>query len=257
MLYAFRAYFLYLLNATNQHGIHSPFVYQLVTKCFYNTKKRSAYKLINSFRKQLLSNTNYISVSDFGAGSRVFNSNKRKIAAIAKNAGISLKRAQLLHRLISYLQITNVLELGTSVGISTASMAIENKEIAIITVEGCPETSKIAIENFHDFELSNITLINDVFENALPSLLKNKFDLVYIDGNHQRDATIHYFNLLLTTVHNETLFIFDDIHWSKEMEAAWNFIKEHPKVTVTIDTFQWGFVFFRKEQAKENFVVRF
>jgi predicted O-methyltransferase YrrM len=80
--------------------------------------------------------------------------------------------------------------------------------------------------------------------------------LIYFDGNHSKKATLDYFELLLPTICNETLWIFDDIHWSPEMEEAWEIIKKHPKVTVTIDTFQWGLVFFRSEQPKEHFVIR-
>ncbi|HEU0137328.1 MAG TPA: class I SAM-dependent methyltransferase, partial [Flavobacterium sp.] len=76
------------------------------------------------------------------------------------------------------------------------------------------------------------------------------------DGNHQKVATLRYFDLLLPTVTNDSVWIFDDIHWSRDMEDAWEEIKAHPKVTVTIDTFQWGIVFFRKEQRKEDFFVR-
>ena len=80
--------------------------------------------------------------------------------------------------------------------------------------------------------------------------------MVYFDGNHQKAATLEYFQHCLQFVNNESFFIFDDIHWSKEMESAWEEIKKHPKVKVTIDTFQWGIVFFRKEQEKEHFIIR-
>jgi predicted O-methyltransferase YrrM len=82
------------------------------------------------------------------------------------------------------------------------------------------------------------------------------FDLIYFDGNHSKKATLDYFEMLLPTINNQSVWIFDDIHWSKDMEEAWEIIKTHSKVTVTIDTFQWGMVFFRYEQPKEHFVIR-
>jgi predicted O-methyltransferase YrrM len=106
--------------------------------------------------------------------------------------------------------------------------------------------------------MNNVTLINTKFS----SYLKNNqlsiinYQLIYFDGNHSKEATLNYFELLLPTVTNETVWIFDDIHWSPAMEAAWEVIQKHPKVTVTIDTFQWGLVFFRLEQPKEHFVIR-
>ncbi|NAS29810.1 class I SAM-dependent methyltransferase [Flavobacteriaceae bacterium R38] len=256
MWHLIKAYFSFIVKSTNQHDVHSPFVYDLVTKCFYNNKKQEAYTTLSAYKNQLLDNHDHIKVSDFGAGSRVFKSDKRKVSAIAKNAGISLKRGQLLNRLVKYLNATAILELGTSVGIGTAAMAIDNKEVKITTVEGCPETAKVAKNHFNSFHLDHIKLINDTFENALPTLTDQIFDIVYVDGNHQKEATLRYFNQLLKHRHNNTVFIFDDIHWSAEMEAAWKTIKKHPEVSVTIDTFQWGFVFFRKEQVKEDFVIR-
>ncbi|HEX9151561.1 MAG TPA: class I SAM-dependent methyltransferase, partial [Flavobacterium sp.] len=85
---------------------------------------------------------------------------------------------------------------------------------------------------------------------------KQTQSLIYFDGNHSKIATLNYFELLLPTITNESVWIFDDIHWSSAMEEAWEIIKKHPKVTVTIDTFQWGLVFFRREQEKEHFVIR-
>jgi predicted O-methyltransferase YrrM len=87
-------------------------------------------------------------------------------------------------------------------------------------------------------------------------LSATNYDLIYFDGNHSQQATLQYFEDLLPTITNHSVWIFDDIHWSTDMEATWEVIKKHPKVTVTIDTFYWGFVFFRFEQVKEHFVIR-
>ena len=254
MWYQIFAYFKFFFKSTNQHGIHSPFVYDLVTQCFYDKKRFHEYPFIDQYRKELLNNHTLIEVKDFGAGSRVFSSNKRKVSAIAKNAGISRKRARLLHRLTHYLTLNKSLEIGTSLGL--ASKALHYNANKLITIEGCPETAKIAQNQFDKHKMKNIKLIVGEFETELPKLINTNYDLVYFDGNHQKEATLLYFETLLQTIHNETVFIFDDIHWSKEMTEAWETIKNHPKVTVTIDTFFWGFVFFRKEQVKEHFIVR-
>ena len=257
MWHQIKAYLIFLYSSTNQHGIHSPFVYNLITKCFYDKKKKEAYTLLKKYRAFLTNNQAYITITDFGAGSKVFKSNKRKIAAIAKNAGISSKKAKLLNRLIPYLKVNTVLELGTSLGMGSAAMAAGNNNINITTIEGCPETAAVASNAFKTFKFNTVKLYNDTFETALASLSSQKFDLIYIDGNHQKEATLQYFNQLLMHKHSKSIFIFDDIHWSAEMEEAWEMIKKHPEIHVTIDIFYWGFVFFRKEQAKEDFVIRF
>lgn len=255
-MYQIIQYIKFLLSSTNQHGVHSPFVYLLVTECFYNKKQQQAYKALHHYREALCKTKKTITVKDFGAGSRVFKSNERAVAKIAKTAGITTKRAQLLNRLVAYLEIENSLELGTSLGLATAALSVNNAHTKITTIEGCPATAAVAQAQFTTFKLNNIQLIVDNFTEALPKVTSQKFDLIYIDGNHQKAATLNYFETLLPTTHNDTLIIFDDIHWSRAMTEAWETIKQHPKVTVTIDTFYWGFVFFRKEQVKEHFTIR-
>ena len=82
-------------------------------------------------------------------------------------------------------------------------------------------------------------------------------DLAFIDGNHLEVPTITYFKECLHYANNDTLFIFDDIHWSQGMENAWENIKKHPKTTVTIDLFFVGIVFIKSELSKEHFTIRF
>jgi predicted O-methyltransferase YrrM len=258
MLQQIKSYLKFLKNSTNQHGVHSPFVYDLVTKCFYDKTNYPEYKILKEYRNSLLQNKEHIEVADFGAGSRVFKSNTRKISAIAKNAGISKKRAKLLFRIVRYFQPKTILEIGTSLGLATSALALGNSKAKITTLEGCPNTISIAKNQFQLQNLNNIEFINTEFTPFLKNihLPSSIFHLIYFDGNHSKKATLEYFELLLPTATNDSVWIFDDIHWSQEMEDAWEAIKNHPKVKVTIDTFQWGLVFFRKEQEKEHFTIR-
>ncbi|WP_460219722.1 O-methyltransferase [Psychroserpens sp. MEBiC05023] len=249
-------YIKFLLKSTNQHGVHSPFVYNLVTKCFYDNTNHDTYSVLENYRSSLLSKKETIVVTDLGSGSQVFKSNKRSISSIAKISGSSKKRAQLLFRLVKYLEPKLTLELGTSLGIATHAMALGNKNNKILSIEGCPKISEVARQQFLKFNIENITIKTGEFESILKTLKGNNYDLIFFDGNHNKTATLNYFNILVNHIHNDTVFIFDDIHWSKDMLDTWKYIKSHSKVTVTIDTFFWGFVFFRKEQAKENFTIR-
>ena len=246
--------------------MHSPFVFDLVTNCFYDNTKYSEYETLKSYRKSLLANKNTIEVTDFGAGSRVFKSNTREISKIAQTAGITPKNAELLFRIVRYFQPKNVLEIGTSLGLVTSALSLANKNAEIITLEGCPNTLATAKKMFQvsSFKFPNNTVefvnteFNLFFKNFKPETLNSKpqiFDLVYFDGNHSKKATLDYFEALLPTISNDSVWIFDDIHWSTDMEDAWEIIKKHPKVSVTIDTFQWGIVFFRIEQEKEHFII--
>ncbi|MFD0835483.1 O-methyltransferase [Mariniflexile aquimaris] len=261
MLHQITSYIKFLLKSTNQHGVHSPFVFNLVTKCFYNKSNNDAYKNISAYKHQLLQNKNKISVTDLGVGSHATKQHKRVISEIAKNAGTTNKRAQLLYRLVTYFKPSTILELGTSLGIATHAMSLGNPEATITTIEGCPNISEFTNANFKERQLENINLItgnfNDTLENLIPIAIGTKtYDLIFFDGNHQKEATLQYFETLLQTAHNDSIVIFDDIYWSKSMTEAWETIKQHPKVTVTIDTFFWGLVFFRREQVKEHFTIR-
>ncbi|WP_296148871.1 class I SAM-dependent methyltransferase [uncultured Flavobacterium sp.] len=255
MQHIVKSYLKFLWNSTNAHGVHSPFVFDLVRKCFYDKTDYKEYEVLKAYRNSLLEDKNTIEVTDFGAGSRVFKSNIRAINQIAQNAGISRKDAELLFRIKNYFNPENILEIGTSLGLATSALALQTQNIT--TLEGCPETAKVAQSQFKKFNF-NVNSIVSEFESHLKNyqLPTINYQLIYFDGNHSKEATLNYFELLLPTISNETVWIFDDIHWSSGMEEAWKIIKKNPKVTVTIDTFQWGFVFFRKEQEREHFIIR-
>ena len=258
MLYLIKSYLNFLWLSKNQHGVHSPFVFDLVTKCFYNTGNYTEYKTLKEYRKKLLQYRQFIEVTDFGAGSRIFKSNNRQVSKIAQTAGVTVKRAELLFRIVRYFKPENILEIGTSLGLATSALSLGNQKSKITTLEGCPKTAQQAQEQFKEFQLTTIqSVVSEFNEYLKKNLITNThYQLIYFDGNHSKEATLNYFELLLPTITNETVWIFDDIHWSLEMEKAWEKIRNHPKVTVTIDTFQWGLVFFRKEQEKEHFIIR-
>jgi predicted O-methyltransferase YrrM len=192
---------------------------------------------------------------DFGAGSRYFKSPNRTVSKIAGHAGISLKRSKLLFRVIRHLNTVKMLELGTSVGLASCAMSLANPDGSLQTIEGCGETLKCAQNYFSKLGLPNIETFCGTFD-EFPLKENQTFDLIFFDGHHQKEATLRYFDKFLPTAHNDSVWIFDDIHWSEGMQQAWEAIKSHEAVQVTIDTFQWGFVFFRKEQAKEHFTIK-
>ena len=258
MFFQIKAYLKFLWHSKNEHAVHSPFVFNLITKCFYDKKVKKEYTILEEYRNALLKNKNTIEVTDFGAGSKVFKSNTRIVAQIAKTAGISKKRAELLYRIVHYFQPENVLELGTSLGLATSALALGNKNAKIITLEGCPNTANQCQLQLQKFNINNVTSVVTEFSTyfSTSNFPLLTFHFIYFDGNHSKKATLDYFELLLPTTTNDSVWIFDDIHWSVEMEEAWGIIKKHPKVSVTIDTFQWGLVFFRKEQPKEHFIIR-
>ena len=256
MFYQVVQYIKFLLKSSNQHGVHSPFVYNLVTKCFYDTTKYNTYTSILNYKKSLLKTKTKIKLTDLGAGSQVMKQQERSVSKMAKNAGSTFKRAKLLYRITNYLKPNTILELGTALGLATHAMSLGNPKTKITTIEGCPNISVLTKNQLKINKVENAEIITGDFNNEIKKLTSNTYDLIFFDGNHQKEATLNYFETLLNTTNNDSVFIFDDIYWSKGMTEAWETIKQHPKVTVTIDTFFWGFVIFRTEQAKEHFVIR-
>jgi predicted O-methyltransferase YrrM len=256
-------YLNYYFTAANGkgHGIHSPFVFDLVVKVLNDKTSYSAYKEVEQQRSLLLGNETIITVEDFGAGSTKGLTKQRTVQQTASTSLKPKKYAQLLYRLVNYFQPEQVLELGTSLGITTAYLAKANASARVTSMEGSTAIAEIAMRQFDALQLNNIKIVTGNFDETLQPVIEKTeqpFNFVFIDGNHRKEPTLRYFEQLLAKTNTDTIFVFDDIHWSKEMEEAWELIKQHPSVTLTIDLFFIGLVFLRKEQKeKEHFVVRF
>lgn len=246
------------LKAKNRHGLHSPFMYRLADEVIYDRRNYPDYRIIEKQRRKLLEDGRLVTLTDLGAGSQYDNRQQKKVADIAARALKSPKLAQLIYRLARHVSPATILELGTSLGVTTSYLAAAAPAARVITIEGCPETAAVARESFASSGMKNIESLTGNFDDVLPELLKGlpALDLLFIDGNHRKAATLNYFEWSLPSLHEHSLLIFDDIHWSEGMEEAWETIKAHPSVTVTADLFFIGLVFFRKGQAKEHFVLK-
>jgi len=257
-----KKYFKYYFTAANGkgHGVHSPFVFEFIKFVMNDKKHYDIYKEAEGLRTELLRNEAVIEVEDFGAGSSVIKTNKRKIKDIAASSLKPKKYSRLLFRMIQYYHAQQAVELGTSFGISTAYLASAQNRPTVTTMEGSPAIAKIAQHNFDQLELNNIELIPGNFDQTVPVLLaaSPKIDFVFLDGNHRKAPTLRYFTELLGAAHENTVMVFDDIHWSREMEEAWEELKQHESVTLSIDLFFIGIIFFRKDfKVKQHFTIRF
>lgn len=255
-------YINYYAKASNGkgHGMHSPFVFELIEEVLNDNRTFYAYQNIERLRQLMLMNNCILNIEDFGAGSRVIKNNSRSIAMVAKSSLKQKKYAQLLFRIINYYQPKIIVELGTSLGITTSYLAAANSSANVITFEGAAAIASVAKKNFLTLQLNNIKLIQGNFDDTLPATIStlSSLDFAFIDGNHRYQPTLNYFNQILTKSNPYSIIILDDIHWSKEMEQAWKQVQNHPSVTMTIDLFFIGIVFFREEfKVKQHFLVRF
>lgn len=255
-------YLYYYCTAGNGkgHGIHSPFIFDFIKNVLSDKKQYPAFTKIEKKRKELLKDNTVIAVEDFGAGSSGSKTNRRKVKDIAASSLKPPKYAQLLYRIVQYYQPATVVELGTSFGITSAYLAAGNTAAQVYTCEGSSAIAAYAKKTFDVVGLKSISLTEGNFDDTLPHLLATlgQIDFVFIDGNHRRQPTVNYFNQLLNSSTENTVMVFDDIHWSKEMEQAWHEIKLASSVTCTIDLFFIGIVFFNKDfKSPQHFTLRF
>ncbi len=252
-------YLQHLWAAQGKYYLHSPFVYALSEAVIYDKRQYYAFKDIEILRSKLLQSDQIIRVTDYGAGSKVMPSNERAIKQITRYASATPKKGQLLFRLVNYFKPQSILELGTSVGIGSLYLAWANRQAQMHSIEGCPQTAQVAQHNLKLLMVDNVQVHTGKFEEVLPKLLPTiaPLDLIFLDGNHQKQATLDYFQQCIPYMNENTVVVLDDIYWSEEMTAAWEAIQTHPDVTISIDLFKMGLVFFRKGQAKQDFKLWF
>ena len=255
-------YIQYYITSSNGkgHGIHSPFVFEFIQEVLNDRRDFYAYLQVESCRTLLLQEKRLINIEDFGAGSRVIKNNQRAISSIARSSLKPKKYSQLLFRMVNFYQPKTILELGTSLGITSAYLASANINAQVITLEGAAEIASIAKDNFSRLALQNIKIVQGNFDDTLPVVIDelSVIDFVFIDGNHRYLPTVQYFDQILSNCNNDSIIVIDDIHWSEEMEKAWQYIQGHPQVSMTIDLFFIGIVILKKEfKEKQHFSIRF
>jgi predicted O-methyltransferase YrrM len=249
-----KAFFRHKLLALGPHGVHSPFVFDLITQVLNPKRDFYIFEKIESVRAELLADQRTIKVNDLGAGSRELKSDLRKVSQIAKNSLQPASSARAMFRLVDHFKPASILELGTSLGI-TASYLASAAKVPVHTIEGSPEIIAIAKEVFSKLQLENIRYHGGPFKDKLPEVLSQLEQPAFIlmDGDHTYQSTIQYFDLIYHSLHEDSIVVLDDIHWSSAMEKAWNEIRLRTEITLSLDFFHFGLLFFRKGRIKEHF----
>jgi len=254
-------YLRYCFMAANGrgHGIHSPFVFDFVVSVLNERSAYPAYARVEGLRRRLLKDETLLLVEDMGAGSAYAATRSLSVATIARRAAKPARLGQLLFRIAQHYRPATVVELGTSLGLSAAYLATGAAGGRVFSLEGAPAVAKAAECNLCSVGLDVTVVTGDFDETLLPLLGRlPPVELAFVDGNHRREPTLRYFDLLLRHSARSAALIFDDIHWSDEMEAAWATIKNDPRVYLTIDLFFIGIVFLRDEfKVKQDFIIRY
>ncbi|MEN8249913.1 MAG: class I SAM-dependent methyltransferase [Bacteroidota bacterium] len=258
-MHAALRYLWHWLTAVNEHSLHSPFIYNLYTRGIKKEPAHEDFNIIEKFREKLINSDKIIEVEQLGAESKVSHELNRPVSVIAKKGMTPARNSHLLYNIIRYFDYKNIIELGTSFGINTLYLAT-NTQVKVTTFEGCYNTSKIAQDIFDELNYENIDLIFGNIDKTLPEFLKyypDKIDMAYIDANHTLEATLSYFDLLLPFCSKTSLIIIDDIYWSPDMTRAWKTLISHPKVSTSVDLYQFGMIFFNPDLEKREFTLMF
>lgn len=239
--------------------MHAPFVYDFYDRLIVQDHPEEIFNKIESFRTAYLSDQSLIHVNSPGAKSQVSTKSIRTVKSIATHSLSSPKFCRFLYRLSAHYQPNTIIELGTSLGITTLYLSAANPEAKVYSFEGCQETATKARALFEQWDIKNIELIEGNINDTLPQLVEliQTVDLVYIDANHRYQPTLDYYHLLYNKAHAESIFVLDDIHWSREMNKAWKELSQRIEVSLSIDLFDAGVLFFRSLQKKQHYVLNF
>lgn len=248
----------YFWRARTIYDVHSPFVADLVNAVVEDTRHFYAFSEIEVLREKMLQNDTLLQIQDYGAGSLVNANTTRTVGDLAQNAAIPAEVGRQLFRLVHFCKPQTILELGTSLGVSTLYLASGNSRAQVLTVEGSPAVATMAQQHFKILKKENIILQQGEFQFVLSDILQNinKLDFLFLDGDHRETATWLYVEQCLALAHDNSVFVIADIHWSEEMEHVWKRLQAHSRVTLSVDLFHLGLLFFRKENIeKEHFTI--
>lgn len=248
----------YWLDAVNEHSLHPPFIYQLYREVI--RPAGTPLPAVENLRQQLLQRSDTLNMQEMGAGSSISRNRQRSISSIARHSLTPPRFSQLLFRLVCFSEAKTILELGTSLGLNTLYLSAAAPGATVHTIEGCLTTASLAREHFARPKAPNIRLHTGNIDQQLPLLLEkhlNSVDLAYLDANHTYEATIRYFEWLLPQLHAKSVVVVDDIHWSPGMTKAWEQLRRHPSVTLSLDLYEAGLLFFRPGMQPQHYVVEF
>lgn len=254
MWYRIKTFISFYFQAITKYNVHSAFVHDFVLYVLDTDKEYYIFDPIEDERKLLLRSNEKLNITDHGAGASGVKQSTRTVREIAKKSLSSPNKLRMLFNLVHNYPCDVILELGTSLGISSAYLASANIKAKVITIEGDPAIANIAASIHESLGLSNIDMVVGQFDHTLAKFLKSNapIDIAYLDGNHKKEPTLEYFNKIAHHMHHKSIVVIDDIYWSEEMTEAWHVIINDPRVTLSIDMYDIGIVFFNTSLSKQH-----
>ncbi len=255
-IFSFWKYIAFRFSAITRYKIHSPFLYQIVTEVIRGASDESINQLYHKLYRKFNSDYSTIEIVEFNSKTKkkLYSSRIDNIHNILRKSAISAKKAQVLSRLLVLFKPQNIVEFGTSLGVSTSVLAHASKDRKIYTIEGCSGLASVAQSSFDELGFNNIEIQIGHFSHLITDLLDKikKVDFVFYDGSDDYEIIINVFESCLPYTHNETVFVVNSINRSRALNRAWQEIKAHKESVVCIDLYQMGIVLFRKEMSPQE-----
>jgi predicted O-methyltransferase YrrM len=256
LIFSFWKYIGFRLTTVTRYKLHSPFLYKLATEAIHGKSDKYIDRLYRQLYQKFAFNSSTTEVVEFNIkkNTKLYSSEVKSIRSIFKQSAISSKKAQVLARLLVLFKPENIIEFGTSLGVSASIFAQASHDSKIYSIEGCSGLASIAQANFDELGFGNIEIQIGHFNHVVNPVLNKikKVDFVFYDGSDDYKTAINAFESCLPYIGNDGVFIMNSIYRSRAMNKAWDYIKKHNDSIVCIDLFQMGIILFRKEMSKQE-----
>ncbi|MBK9272041.1 MAG: class I SAM-dependent methyltransferase [Saprospiraceae bacterium] len=241
----------YWIRSKTIYQLHSPRLFQLVQKSFDHDQYYYAFDLIWQMRYQIVSRGELIPEDEFS----ISRSQAGQILGrFAHRSVMPLEHLHSLFRVCRFLNPQSILELGTCLGISSLALGLAAPNARVTGIEGNPFFCKEAETLLANLRMTHVKIENKNFDQFLDEYTGPSFDLVFLDGDHQSEATKRYLTKLLPFLTKKTCIILDDIHWSADMSRCWKEICKWPQFHCSLETLRWGLLFTDPGLSSGNYV---
>lgn len=249
----------YYFKAHTRYDVHSPFLSEWLEAVLEDKRAFYAFDEIEEVRQYWLRSPEIVDYTeDLGAGSRTGQGRLRPVKEMVRRSAVDQLTGKRLFRMLQFARPGSILELGTNLGFSAMFLRMAARNAAFVSIEGHDVVARLAKHSFKRLGIPAPEIRIGAFQNVLPVVLSDKkqLDFVWMDGDHRMKPTLQYFEKILPNLHADSVVAIGDIHWSSDMEQAWEQLKVHPSVRMSVDLFDFGVLFFRKEQKEpEHFTL--
>ena len=224
-------------------GVHSPFVYDLITNVIEETCEFYAYRDISLVRLQLLQNEQFIQ----------YGKKQLTVKKALKRYGISTKEGKFLFRLANHYKPHTMLSVGSSMGLAPLYLARYDSTVQCITLECVQDIAEIATQVLSKEKNPALSIKTGTYRALLPESIVQlqQIDCVYVDKNVGVNDWDTIFEQCEPFIHNATFFVLAGIRSSTEKQSYWTQFRQHPSITVAIDLYDLGLLFFQSKLHKQ------